>query len=215
VSFLGPKIKKEKKMTIKYHRTQVILLHGYGSSGENIDDLGESLGLPTVDFWSPDAPEVCEDYPQGFQWFSLKGLNSGIKSIAAIWPQIQNKLKIAAKEYHIRIMKQLEECSGPVVLIGFSQGAMMAYELGFFGPQVKAVVGLSGAYYLNRAPLHRPKIFWTHAKDDTVLPLHWMQQSQKQFAIHGLQAEHHIDAYGGHSVTPEALKDLSEFLIKI
>ena len=203
------------KIREKSEKMQVVLLHGYGSSGENMQGLATAFSLPNVDFWCPDAPEVCQEYPQGRQWFSLKGLDWKGEQIRSVWPSIHNVLAEAAKKFHTRMTVQLAGSDAPVVLMGFSQGAMMAYQLGFFGPRVKAVIGLAGAYCLHTEPLHRPHLFWAHAKDDTVVPFQWMQQTHNLFTQYGLHAERYISPHGGHSVTLEAVDAVRAFLMKI
>ena len=51
----------------------VILLHGYGSDGNDLIGLAPIMGrdLPDVEFVSPHAPFPCEMSPAGCQWFSL------------------------------------------------------------------------------------------------------------------------------------------------
>ena len=56
----------------------VILLHGYGGDGKDINMLTLSWKrfLPNTIFLSPDGHEKCEINPSGFQWFDLTSDNS-------------------------------------------------------------------------------------------------------------------------------------------
>jgi predicted esterase len=92
---------------------------------------------------------------------------------------------------------------------------MMAYELGLFGPKVLAAIGFSGAYFLNQSPVNRPMLFWTHAQDDTVVPLQWAEQGGGIFVEQGLAAQHHVDKQGGHSISENAVLATRRFLQKI
>ena len=63
-------IKPEKNVEIK---NAIILLHGYGGSGEDISSLtlNWKRHLPNTVFICPNGHEVCPINPSGFQWFDL------------------------------------------------------------------------------------------------------------------------------------------------
>ena len=54
-------------------KSAVILLHGYGSDGNDISALALNWKrfLPNTIFFCPDGHEVCSINPSGFQWFDL------------------------------------------------------------------------------------------------------------------------------------------------
>ncbi len=191
----------------------VFLLHGYGSCGENMTHLAQALSLPNVTFVCPDGPEVCQEYPADRQWFSLKGIDWGRSNLRQAWEVIADPLSKAAAIFKDKLSDIIHHNEGDMVVAGFSQGAMMAYELGFFSPAIKAVMGLSGVYCLKKEPIHKPAILWTHAQDDEVVPLQWMKDSDRLFGQYGLEVQHHISPYGGHSVTEDALRIIARFLM--
>ena len=51
----------------------VILLHGYGSDGQDLIGLGQywANAFPHVGFYSPNAPHRCGMNPMGYEWFPL------------------------------------------------------------------------------------------------------------------------------------------------
>ena len=51
----------------------IILCHGYGGDGKDISSLAINWQrfLPNAIFLCPDAPEICDINPQGYQWFDL------------------------------------------------------------------------------------------------------------------------------------------------
>src|SRR4051812_19005501 len=55
-------------------RSLVVFLHGYGANGADLLDIGRDWAedLPDTAFISPDAPDVCEAFAGGFQWFSIR-----------------------------------------------------------------------------------------------------------------------------------------------
>jgi len=57
------------------HGTPLILLHGYGSNGDDLISLAPYWAdvLPETEFVSPNAPFACEENPfGGFQWFGFR-----------------------------------------------------------------------------------------------------------------------------------------------
>ena len=56
-------------------RSLVILLHGYGSNGDDLIGLAPHWrgALPETAFVSPNAPERCPGAPGGYQWWALTG----------------------------------------------------------------------------------------------------------------------------------------------
>src|SRR6185295_7577858 len=61
-------------------RRLVILLHGYGSNGDDLLALAPHWvrQLPDALFLSPNAPFPCEVFPSGYQWFGFEGRNEGM-----------------------------------------------------------------------------------------------------------------------------------------
>lgn len=55
----------------------VVFLHGYGSNGDDLISIGREWApyLPDTAFVSPNAPEVCEIWAQGYQWFSIRAID--------------------------------------------------------------------------------------------------------------------------------------------
>ena len=58
-------------------RQAIVLCHGYGGDGKDISVLAINWQrfLPDAIFLCPNAPEVCNDNPQGYQWFDLRSDN--------------------------------------------------------------------------------------------------------------------------------------------
>ena len=65
----------------------VIMLHGLGSSGDDLIQLASFWGesLPNTIFYSPNAPQPFDQAPFGFQWFSRRDeetRKNGVKEVA-------------------------------------------------------------------------------------------------------------------------------------
>lgn len=111
--------------------TRFIFLHGVGSTGAAMRPLAESLGV-TATAHFPDGPHPF-DMGQGRQWFSVKGVTEANRP---------DRIKAAMPEFRAVI----ESFGDPAdsVLVGFSQGAIMALHAAAEGLPVRAVFALSG-----------------------------------------------------------------------
>ena len=117
----------------------VVLLHGYGADGADLLGLADPLSphLPGTAFYAPDAPEPCANNPMGRQWFPV--------------PWLDGSTQDQARESMVRSVDDLNAFLDEVlareglgadrmVLVGFSQGTMMALHV---APRRAAQVALS------------------------------------------------------------------------
>ena len=115
----------------------VVFLHGYGADGKDLIDLANPFGmaLPNASFISPDAPHQCAMSPQGRQWFPIEEIPQGaIKASLGLLYLIESEAK------------KLNLTFKDVILIGFSQGAMMSMQCLLINQeQLHAIIGYSGA----------------------------------------------------------------------
>src|SRR5690554_5046141 len=126
-------------------RQLVVLLHGYGADGNDLMALGQHWGplLPEALFVAPHAPEACGMSSAGFQWFDvelegdrLAGRQAGV---------------VAARPVLLGFLSDLWSQTGrgprETLLVGFSQGAMMALHVGLSLPEpLLGIVAFSGAF---------------------------------------------------------------------
>ena len=107
-------------------RQILILCHGYGGDGNDISGLAINWQrfLPDAVFICPNAPEVCAINPQGYQWFDLSSEKEEI---------ILEKSLIAEEKLNIFLDQVLDDTQlepKNLALVGFSQGCMMAIQVG-------------------------------------------------------------------------------------
>ena len=103
-------------------RSLVILLHGYGSNGEDLIGLAPHWRgvLPDTAFVSPNAPEICLCAPDGYQWWGISSLDRGARAAGAAR---------AAPALNAFIDAELARhglTEAKLALVGFSQGTMIA-----------------------------------------------------------------------------------------
>ena len=118
-----------------------MLLHGLGANGQDLIALAPVLGtvLPDAVFVAPDAPSPCDMAPFGYQWFSLQ-------------VRTPESLYVGAEEARSLLDRFLDEEMARyglndenLVLVGFSQGTMMALHTALRRQTACAgVIGYSG-----------------------------------------------------------------------
>lgn len=137
---------------------RVIFLHGVGSTGSSMLPLADALNLPFAAH-CPEGPEPF-DMGSGRQWFSVKGVTEANRPdrIAAAMPAFT------------RTIEAFGEPRGSL-LIGFSQGAIMALHVVAAGLPVAGVSALSGRL---AGPIAArtdwPPITLLHGSADPVIP---------------------------------------------
>ena len=190
-------------------KKMVIMLHGYGSNAKNLLELAQFLALPEVIFISVNATNNWEGgFFDSYQWFSLYHQNGQRKQL----PEIASQIKEANLQLANFVADQLKKWQlnyADLVLLGFSQGAMMASYQGFTLPQqVAGVLSYSGKIILptllQQPILHKPKTCLIHGKQDSVVSfdnfleakeiLTQLNVSYQDFAFDNL--DHSIDKNG-------------------
>jgi phospholipase/carboxylesterase len=135
----------------------IIFLHGVGSSGAAMRPLANGFGAPAH---FPDGVQPF-DMGAGHQWFSVQGVTEQNRAarVAAALPAF---------------VERLSAC-GPLqdaVLVGFSQGAIMALHAAATGLPLAGVIAVAGRLagpVLARADW--PPITLLHGDADPVIPL--------------------------------------------
>lgn len=179
----------------------LVLLHGYGASGDDLVPLGEHFAhaCEHLDVWVPEGPEACESGYGGRQWFSLRyaDLESGIFS-EELWTAIDRAALFVLKGIEQRFPADL-----PVFVSGFSQGGALATHIGLCHRKVEGVLSFSGFYQLEEKRVRfRPNILWCHGTHDTVVPISALTSFRHQYPT--VEA---VTLQGaGHSIPDEAVR---------
>lgn len=196
---LAPRSGKAKQM--------VIFLHGYGANGDDLLSIGEEWAdeLPDAVFLSPNAPDVCEASPFGYQWFSIREIDNKAFEREKIIEQVAPVLSAYIDE-------QLQKWGVPenkLAVVGFSQGAMMTmYTMPRRKTACAGVIGYSGIL-LDAAGLSKPGIvkmpvLAIHGDADGIVPPKYLPLVQEGFSAAGFDVEtvmrpglgHGIDQFG-------------------
>jgi phospholipase/carboxylesterase len=205
----------------------LVLLHGYGSNAADWEPFTATLAVPArTHFVFPVAPEttVPPDGPIGGRaWWRLD-LEDHIRrgqqlpDLSATHPP---GLDTSAALVNTLLRDLSRTPGGPIVLGGFSQGAMVASDLAFTtDDDVAALVLLSGT------PVDEPvwrrgfakrrglRVFVSHGRADPILSFAAAERFQRELAEAGLDVTW-VPFDGGHEIPGQVVAALNTFLAPI
>jgi phospholipase/carboxylesterase len=168
----------------------VVLLHGYGSNGDDLIGLAPffAQALPDADFVSPNAPFPCEMSPMGFQWFGFQDRTPEmLLGGAQLAAQFIDRFLDA--ELARRGLKDRD-----LALVGFSQGTMMSLHVGLRrGNAIGGILGFSGSLIgpdaLETEIRSRPPVLLVHGTADQVVPYDAMDAAATLLKALGVPVE--------------------------
>ncbi len=185
-------------------RQIVILIHGYGSNGADLLSLAPYWyqHLPNALFVAPNAPEPCPGLPGGFQWWALETFDRA--ALAAGVARAAPKLD-AFVDAQLAAHGLTER---DLVLIGFSQGTMMALHVGpLRARRIAGIIGYSGVL----ADPHtagvrtKPPVLLVHGDADPVVPIAGFHRSVAELQAMRFDLETHVSIGLGHGVDAQGL----------
>ena len=196
-------------------KNAIILLHGYGGSGEDISTLtlNWKRHLPNTVFVCPNGHEICPINPTGFQWFDLTKDNQEY-----ILEQ-SKKAEIKLKNFIDEIKNYFNLTNREICLSGFSQGCMMSINLGLISDQeYGCIVGFSGKI-INQIDLKkRKKVSSTtlliHGDSDQVVNPSFMLEAKDFFIRNNIEIETHLIKNCDHHIPVEASSIALNYIIK-
>ena len=194
----------------------VVLLHGYGSNGEDLISLAPYWrdALPATAFVSPNAPEPCPGAPGGFQWWGITSLDRAARAAGAV------RAAPILEAFIDRELARHGLSEDRLALVGFSQGTMMALQVGLRRRRVVAgIVGYSGMLAdeagLADETLAKPPVLLVHGDADPMIPIAAFQQTRDALTRHGFMVESHVSRGLGHSIDATGLQLGERFLTKV
>ncbi len=189
----------------------VILLHGLGADGNDLISLASvfAQALPGAAFVSPNAPFPCDMAPPGVsmgrQWFSFQN-----RDPAAVLAGV----RAAAIHLDAFIDAELERAGltdDRLVLLGFSQGTMMALHTAIRrAAPCAAVIGYSGALVgpelLAEEVRSRPPVLLVHGQADEIVPFQSMAAAQRALRAEGFLVHGETRPGLGHGIDEAGLQ---------
>jgi phospholipase/carboxylesterase len=176
----------------------VVLLHGYGANGDDLIALAEGwrTRLSTTAFVAPNAPESIPGMYGALQWFplTLRDPHEYWRGVVAARPAIDRFID--------QELARLGLGPDRLVLVGFSQGTMLALHVGLRRAPA-AVIGYSGLLAgperfdeINPAS----PIQLVHGEADDLIPVEALHVAREQLAAAGLRVEWHVRPGLGHGI---------------
>ena len=205
-------IRPENNLEIK---NAIILLHGYGGDGKDISTLSLNWKrhLPNTIFICPDGHETCPINPSGFQWFDLtKNDSSYILDESIKAEKVLNKFIIEIKE-------EFDLENNKICLSGFSQGCMMAINLGLTSDkEYNSIIGFSGKIIDQENLKNRKKAstntLLIHGDLDQVVPANFLLEAKDFFIRNDIQIETHLIKGCDHHIPIQASSIALNYILK-
>lgn len=206
---LYPSAKKTKYPTI-------IALHGRGTNEHDLLPLVESMRLPNVLVISPRAPFPFDPigFGGGYAWYELgeEGAPDPTTFRTSL-DTLRSFLHEVGEVYPVD--------PANILLLGFSQGTVMAYGLALLEPDsIRAIAALSG-YVPHRSGLplqlrglDRLSVFISHGAWDEIIPVKYGRESAELLKEAGAEVVYR-EYQMGHEVREETLRDLNSWMRKL
>lgn len=194
----------------------IVLLHGYGSDGNDLIALGQvwAPSFPRALFVAPNAPQVCAENSFGFEWFplDLDRMRSRMEGAREARPVLA--------QFLADLWAQTGLDASSTVLVGFSQGAMVALHVGLSLKQrLAGIVAFSGALIppegFPQPEDVRPPILLIHGDLDSVVNPALSSEADVQLRALGYQVTLHISPGVAHSISPDGLQIATAFLRRV
>ncbi len=195
------------------HTPVIILLHGYGADERDLFEL-RSVFPKKYLIVAARAP-----YPLsagGYQWYesaTINGRHDGDQ-------QQLDKSRESIIKFISEIVNKYKADASQVYVAGFSQGAIMSYQVGLTAPdKVRGIGILSGMIFpslksmvKNTVDLKKLRIFVSHGTADNRIPFADGKAAVDYLKGIGLKPEFHEYAGMGHTISKEVLNDLLKWL---
>lgn len=179
----------------------IVFLHGYGADGNDLIGIGHQWGaqLPDAAFVSPHAPEPCGMAPVGRQWFhlTLRDPSEYWRGVVAARPALDAFLDAE--------LAGLGLTDRDMVLVGFSQGSMMALHSGLRRKTPPAGIVaysglLAGPENLQAELTGKPPVFLAHGTHDEVVPFALMGAAKSALESTAVPVASHAAQGMGHGI---------------
>jgi len=150
------------------------------------------------------APSRIPNMAEAYQWWPIRNFSVHERSAGAI------SAAPAIDAFLTEELSKLGLGNDRLLLIGFSQGTMMALHVGLRRETAAAgIIGYSGMLVatdrLAAEIRSRPPILLVHGSDDDVVPFGSLAEAERELTRVGLTVDAHVSPGIGHTVDPAGL----------
>ena len=190
----------------------IVALHGWGASAHDLIGLAPFFQRGSALVLCPEGPVSFEIGPglAGHGWFPLAGAGPPDRRAFQRGADLLRRfLDDTLARYPVDRRK--------IVLLGFSQGGVMAYDLALREPaRFAGVVALSSWLPAPLVPPKQPEhegfpVFVVHGTQDPMIPVERARESREALLRLGVGLTYR-EFEMGHEIRPEALRELVRWL---
>ena len=205
----------------------IIMLHGYGADFRDLAPLAEAIPCPPGTNWLfPNGPLEVPVGPHmsGRAWFpiDMQALEAAMmRGRHRDFSQSVPDGFAEASQLISQLISHLDRPMDQIFLGGFSQGGMIACDVGLCGAESPRGLILLSTTLVARQRWQAAlgghsglPIFQSHGQSDAILSFQDAQELHHMFEQQGAKAEFHgFD--GGHEIPPPLLKEIGRFIQEI
>jgi phospholipase/carboxylesterase len=190
----------------------MVWLHGLGADGYDLEPAAEMLAVDDIRHVFPHAPARPVTVNRGMRmraWFDVAAAD-------VRWQEDSEGILASARQVRELVAVLRGESALPVVLAGFSQGAVVSLAAAAQGmPGLIGVAAMSG--YVPQfllpplADLRGMRLFMAHGEQDEVIPFALGKASRDALRERGLEIDWHAYAMP-HAICQQELHDMSAWL---
>lgn len=192
----------------------IVALHGRGADAHDLVPLIEALALDDTLVVAPRAPmELNLGLGRGFAWYELG--QEGIPDDRTFLPSLER-----LRKFLVDIKAGYPVDRDRLILLGFSQGTVMAYAAGLTDPaSFSGIAALSGyvptksGLQLQLDKVNGFPVFVSHGTYDEIIPVELGRQAAELLKRAGANVIYR-EYLMGHQVSEETLGDLSNWMKK-
>jgi phospholipase/carboxylesterase len=193
----------------------IVAMHGWGSNALDLIGLAPYIAGGRCLTVCPQGPvEVEIGAVNGYGWYQLRiGAPPGMEAMGCAAYRLMRFVDAALERYPVDRRK--------LIVMGFSQGGVMAYNLAIRHPErFAALVALStwfpeelAEYAVNRDALAQLPTLVQHGRADDMIEVAKARQSIERLRAFKMPLTYR-EYDGAHEVTADAIRDLSAFLME-
>lgn len=195
----------------------MIMLHGLGDSGLGMIGLANDFCRTMKNnfaYVAPDAPYRHPFVDGGFQWFDIVDIFDESRILRDMQP--------ASGRLHLFIDQVLHDygiSEDKLILMGFSQGAMMALYVGLRRKKACAAIlaysgALVGRQVLNQEMSVRVPVCIIHGALDGVLPAFCAREAAEALKVNDVPYLQHVLPNLDHAISFEGIRLGCDFILK-